>query len=226
MSNNIDTLLEDLKSFKSRRTKDSLDKLNNLLENRFNKGEKDYSIATIGRVSSAEGGVGTVSIRNKSGEHFRRLINAWATKANTTMQKPLSSQSRKRSAPSDTEILKRLNDPTLKAFFGFIMAENRMLKQENSILKENTKPIIDTRPNGLIHKEKKDQVVEVLPGLNALLLLSDIEALEDAIDKKKMIQRGWTISKYGAVIDEHGRPLFKNGFVLAIQKVLNQVLGS
>nr|WP_320159331.1 hypothetical protein [Acinetobacter seifertii] len=38
-----------------------------------------------------------------------------------------------------------------------------------------------------------------------------------------MAQRGWMISKYGAVKDERGRPLFKNGFVLAIQKVLAQV---
>ncbi|WP_272873068.1 gamma-mobile-trio protein GmtX, partial [Vibrio anguillarum] len=49
------------------------------------------------------------------------------------------------------------------------------------------------------------------------------EALEDAINEDKMAQRGWTVSKYGAVKDVHGRPLFKNGFVLAIQKVLSQL---
>jgi hypothetical protein len=56
-----------------------------------------------------------------------------------------------------------------------------------------------------------------------VLLQADIEALEDAINEDRMAQRGWTVSKYGAVKDEHERPLFKNGFVLAIQKVLAQV---
>lgn len=79
------------------------------------------------------------------------------------------------------------------------------------------------RPNQVIHAEQAHQEVKVLTALDALLLPSDIEALEDAINEEKMAQRGWTVSKYGAVKDEHERPLFKNGFVLAIQKVLAQV---
>ncbi|VXA86965.1 hypothetical protein ACIN8IBEIGE_40020 [Acinetobacter sp. 8I-beige] len=38
-----------------------------------------------------------------------------------------------------------------------------------------------------------------------------------------MLQRGWTVSKYDAVKDEYERPIFKNGFVLAIQKILSQL---
>lgn len=81
MDIDINTILENLKSDKSRRTRDSLDKLNKVLENRFNAGEKDYCIATIGKASHEAGGVRTVSIRNKSGEHYQLLIEAWATKA-------------------------------------------------------------------------------------------------------------------------------------------------
>lgn len=76
MNVDVNTILEDLKSDKSQRTRDSLDKLNALLEAHFNAGKKDYSIATIGRISEADGGVGTVSIRNKTGKHFRLLIDA------------------------------------------------------------------------------------------------------------------------------------------------------
>ena len=54
MQVDINTILEDLKSGKASRTQDSLDKLNALLEARFNAGEKDYSIAAIGRVSKAK----------------------------------------------------------------------------------------------------------------------------------------------------------------------------
>jgi hypothetical protein len=223
MQVDINTILEDLKSSKTSRTKDSLDKLNALLEARFNAGEKDYSIATIGRVSKAEGGVGTVSIRNKTGEHFRLLIDAWATKANTTMKKPPVPQSRKLDTPSDMDLLKRLDDPAIRAVFGQIIAEKNKLKAENRILKQNAEVVVDMRPNQVIHAEQVHQDVEVLPSLDGVLLQGDIEALEDAINEDKMAQRGWTVTKYGAVKDEYERPLFKNGFVLAIQKVLAQV---
>ena len=66
-------------------------------------------------------------------------------------------------------------------------------------------------------------VLKVSASGHSLLLTGDIEALQDAINEDRMAQRGWMVSKYGAVKDEHGRPLFKNGFVLAIQKVLAQV---
>lgn len=223
MSIDVKVILEDLKSNKSQRTKDSLDKLNTLLEARFNTGEKDYSIATIGRISKADGGIGTVSIRNKTGDHFRLLIDAWATKANVTMKKPLAPQSRVRNTPADMDLLMRLDDPALRAVFGQIIAEKNKLKDENRILKKNVDVVVDMRPNQVIHAEQVHQGVAVLPALNGLLLPSDIDALEDAINTQKMIQRGWTVSKYGAVKDEHERPLFKNGFVLAIQKILDQV---
>jgi hypothetical protein len=223
MQVDINTILEDLKSGKASRTQDSLDKLNALLEARFKAGEKDYSIAAIGRVSKAEGGVGAVSIRNKTGEHFRLLIDAWATKANTTMKKPPVPQSRKLDTPSDMDLLKRLDDPAMRAVFGQIIAEKNKLKAENRILKQNAEVVVDMRPNRVIHAEQVHQEVEVLPSLDGVLLQADIEALEDSINTDKMKQRGWTLSKYGAVKDEHGRPLFKNGFVLAIQKILDQV---
>lgn len=223
MNIDVNVILEELKSNKSQRTKNSLDKLNSLLQTHFNMGEKDYSIATISRISKADGGIGEVSIRNKTGEHFRLLIDAWATKANTTMKKPLTPQSRLIVTPSDMDLLKRLDDPALRAVFGQIIAEKNKLKAENRILKQNTEVLIDMRPNHEIHAEQVHQGVTILPALNGLLLPSDIEALEDAIDEQKMVERGWSVSVYGSVKDEYERPLFKNGFVLAIKKVLSKI---
>ncbi|MGP4945290.1 gamma-mobile-trio protein GmtX, partial [Pseudoalteromonas nigrifaciens] len=169
---NINVILEDLKMGKTSRTQDSLNKLNALLEARFNAGEKDYSIATIGRVSKAEGGVGTVSIRNKTGEHFRLLIDAWATKANTTMKKPPVPQSRLLDVPSDMDLLKRLDDPAMRAVFGQIIAEKNKLKAENRILKQSAEVVVDMRPNQIVHAEQVTQqdTIEVLPSLDGLLL--------------------------------------------------------
>lgn len=223
MQINVDVILENMKANKTQRTKDSLDKLNALLEARFNENKQDYSIATIGRASKDEGGIGTVSIRNKSGKHFRLLIDAWATKANTTMKKPPIPQSRKHDIPSDMDLLTQLSDPAMRAVFGQIIAEKNKLKAENRILKQNTEVIVDMRPNHAVYAEQLPQRVQVLPSLNGILLKTDIEALTDAIDKEKMKERGWTVSNYGAVKDENNRPLFKVGFVLAIKKVLSQV---
>lgn len=222
MSVDINLILENLKFGKSQRTQDSLNKLNTLLETRFNAKEKDYSIATIGRVSKADGGIGAVSIRNKTGEHFRLLIDAWATKANTNMKKPPVPHSRKNEIPTDMEVLLRLNDPVI-AVVGQIIAERKKLKAENRILKQNTEVIVDMRPNQNIGAEQAHQGVQVLSTLDSLLLPSDIEALKDAIDENKMAQLNWTVSKYGAVKDEYERPLFKTGFVLAIKKILDQL---
>ncbi|WP_373660267.1 gamma-mobile-trio protein GmtX [Acinetobacter baumannii] len=223
MQVNINVILEDLKRDKTQRTQNSLDQLNALLEKRFNAGEKDFSIATIGRASKADGGVGEVSIRNKTGEHFRRLIDVWASKAHTTMKKPPASHSRKRETPSDIELLKKLDDPAMRAVFGQIIAEKNRLKAENRILKQNTEVILDMRPNQLINVKQAQQEVQIVPALNGILVKSEIEALEDAINEENMANRGWTISKYGAVKDENNRPLFKTGFVSAIKKVLLQL---
>ena len=223
MDINIDMILDDLKEGKSQRTKDSLDSLNTLLETEFNKDEHDYSIAHIGRLSKASGGISTVSIRNKSGNHYRLLIDAWATKANTTMKKPPSSQSRKYDVASDMELLKYLSDPAMRAVFGQIIAEKNKLKSENRILKQNIEVNIDMRPNKIAPINQNSQVVQVLPSLNGVLLNGDIEALQDAIKEEKINKLGWTVTEYGGIKDEFGRNLFKTGFILAIQKVLAQV---
>ncbi len=223
MQIDINTILEDLKRDKSERTQISLDKLNALLEKRFNSGNKDFSIATIGRASKAEGGIGEVSIRNKSGEHFRFLIDAWAAKAKTTMKKPPVAHSRKKETPSDMELLKRLDDPALRAVFGQIIAERNKYKSENHILKNKKEVMIDMRPNSIINTSRGQSTVELLPALDGILVNSEIEALRDAIDENKIASKGWTVTNHGAVKDENGRPLFKAGFLTAIQKILFQI---
>lgn len=139
------------------------------------------------------------------------------------MKKPLVPQSRQLDTPSDMYLLKQLDDPAMRAVVGQIIAEKNKLKAENNVLKNNAEITIDMRPNQVIHEEQVHQEVSVLSAFNGLLLPSDIEALEDAINKNKMAQRGWTVSKFGAVKDQQGCPLFKNGFVLAIQKILSHV---
>ncbi|MFK4048998.1 gamma-mobile-trio protein GmtX [Acinetobacter venetianus] len=222
MSTNMKSFLDNLKKNKSKRTQESLDKLDSLLEKRFNDGEKDYSIATIGRISKMNGGVGDVSIRNKTGEHFRSLINQWAIKADASLKKPPIHHSRKNQISLDIELLKKLDDPAMRAVFGQIIAEKNKLKAENHILKQRTEVIVDMRPNRIISADQVQQV-EVIPSLNGILVNSEIEALRDAIDETNILNRGWMVSRLGSIKDENGRSLFKPGFVSAIQKILAEI---
>lgn len=79
------------------------------------------------------------------------------------------------------------------------------------------------RPKQIMRSNSENQSIEVLPALNDIFLPSEIEALKDAIDKKKMEFRGLTPSESGAVKDENGRILFKTGFIFAIRKILMHI---
>lgn len=218
MSTDIETLLEDLKADKSSRTCVSLDKLNALLEARFKAGEKDYCIATIGRASKGQGGVSTTTIRNTTGKCYRKLIEAWATKANVTMKKQAVVHSRQREIPSDNKLLEKLDDPVLRTLFGQIIAERNKYRKENHILKQQAEVIVDMRP------QKTRGITEVLPALEGILLPIEIDALRAAISEKFFERQGWLVNpKTGAVKDEFGRTLFQVGYVKAVEKVLQQI---
>ena len=221
MIKDINELLENLKSGKSQRTKISLDKLNSLLETRFKVGEHDYSIATIAKRSKQTGGVGEVSIRNKTGIHFRVLINAWANKSNTVIKKNSTSYVKNNILPTDMELLNRIHDPALRAVIGHIFAEKSKLKVENRILKSNMELIVDMRPHQYTQPEEVQDKIEIFTSLKGVLVCSEIDALKDAINEKNITNRGWTITRLGAVKDEHDHSLFKPGFITAIQKVLS-----
>lgn len=217
MQIDINVIIADLKKGKSKATQESLDKLNALLEARYEAGEKDYSIANIGKVSKESGGIGTVSIRNKTGEHFRRLIDAWATKANTTMKKPPVAHSRLNYTPKDEELLQRLDDPALRAIFGQIIAQKKRLEAENRILKNKAEVIVDMRPN---KQSIQANTVEVMPSMIGLLLDTELDALKDATDEDSLARKGLRKTSTGAIKDSDGRILFKIGFANAIEKLL------
>ncbi|NUF38067.1 hypothetical protein HUN22_10425 [Acinetobacter lactucae] len=89
--------------------------------------------------------------------------------------------------------------------FGQIIAEEKKLRLENNILKKNAEVFVDMRPNQILGSNNENQSIEVLAALSNILLPSEIEALRDAIAKKKMEFRGLTSSESEAVKDENGR---------------------
>lgn len=224
---NIDvvSILADLKDRTNPRTQKSLDKLNSILAEYHASGQKDFSVTTIGRLSSSEGGPGYQSLRATRNDHYRRLIEAWATKAGTSMKKPLAEFSRAREVPADHKLLERLDDPALRALFGQIIAERNRLKKEVNLLKQHANVVIDKHPMRQFYAtaENAAENVGVLPALIGMLTPMQVKALEYAISAECMKKHGWQYTKAGQVKDvEFNTEVFPRGYVNAIDKILKK----
>jgi len=210
--------LADLKNGASKRKCNSLDLIYGILERHTASGERDFSIATIGRLSASAGGPSSQSIRNPGGLDYRRLIEVWAQAHGTTRKKPPSQGSRPKVPTRDADILKRIEDPALRAVVGAIMAERNRFQNELRVLKSQTEFTIDRRPvKGVL-----EQPVELLPSLAGVLNDAEREALEHAISEKLLTERGWRAFENGRVKDENNRHLYKPGYLLAIKKILTE----
>jgi len=223
MELDIETILTDLKEGKVARTCASLDKLNQTLQAYYESGQRDFSITTIGRISTDDGGVGYQSIRATRNEHFRRLIEAWAAKADTTTKKPLVSNSRSRHVPTDNKLLERITDPALRALFGQIIAERNRYRKEVNILKQHANVVIDKRPVRQF-EARAEPAIEVLPSFDNLLTISEIKALQFAVSDECMERHNWQSTQAGQVKDmEYNMEIFPRGFVTGLRKLLGEV---
>jgi hypothetical protein len=119
------------------------------------------------------------------------------------------------------DILNMIDNPSARALVGVILAENRKLKGENTLLKKQTQVTIDMRPTPQLTGANGQGIVQVLPAFNNLSPI-EIEALENAISDTLMDEQGWTQDEHGR-IKKGGRTIFKTGFVAAIRKVLGNV---
>lgn len=222
MEINIDVILEDLKEGKASKTHRSLDKLNETLRNYYERGERDFSITTIGRISAEDGGVGYQSIRATANTHYRRLIEAWAAKAKTTTKKPLSNQSRSRRVPQDNQLLERIPDPALRVLFGQIIAERNRYRTEVNILKHQAEVVIDKRPARYLNEDVNPSAGELLPSLKGMVSDPEIRALRYAASDECLDRHGWKATRAGQVKDELGEEVFPRGFLTALRKIIDQ----
>ena len=196
----------------STRKKKTLELINNACKKQSESDIKDFSIGTIARLIADDGGPSEQALRNKNAEDYRVLIRQWAQHCETTTKKP---KKEKRTTVND-DILASISEPTTKALVGMLMAENKKLKRENSLLKEQTTLTIDMRPKNDTSKNKDVVIVEPSDNLTD----TEKDALRHAISNEFMNHQGWTTDKYGRV-KENGIQVYKAGYITAIQKILN-----
>lgn len=214
-------IFEDLKTQASTRQAKSLTTLNKVLKAQCDAGDRNFSIAEIARMSVDLGGPSASTIRNKTGQVFRQLIEAWATQAGSAMKVPVNQLAKANKVPKDNELLTLIGDPALRAVFGQIIAERNRFRNELNTLKANSNLMIDIRPVRQLDQAAQHGSLQILPALNFNEM--EIEALKAAVSDNFFKHRDWSISPAGQVKDEDGREVFKHGFVSAIKKILKHV---
>ncbi|MDE2599321.1 MAG: hypothetical protein KGL40_06825 [Rhodocyclaceae bacterium] len=182
-------------------------------------GSKDFSLATVGRMSEERGGMSRRALYNSTSGDFKRLIQAWASLAEAN-KKMATEHSKTREAPEeDNNLLRKIDDPALRTLLGYIIAERDRLRGEVKLLKQHAEVVIDRRPlPGHINVTPSGQVIQVMS--NAGLSDTEKQALEQAISPEFLKGEGWHEGPHGEILNKPGRKLFDIGFANAIRKVL------
>lgn len=211
-----ETLLASLQQDASTRTRQSLTLIHSICGEQHASGSKDFSVATIGKMSSGRGGPSPQAIRNVSGEHYRALLSAWASYADGATRKP---PARVESGVAD-DVLDMIADAAVRALVGSFLAENRKLKAENMLLKTQANVVIDRRPVSALSGLPSSTVVQVIPPLSILMPL-EVDALRHAVSEEQLKNMGWTVDAKTGRVSKGGHAVFRAGFATAIKKVLD-----
>ncbi|MBM3105887.1 hypothetical protein IIE18_12135 [Pseudomonas sp. V1] len=207
-------LLDQFKARSNARKQRSLQIIDAICREQHERGSPDFTIATVGKLSTQRGGPTSQAIRNKSGVDYRALIAGWAEHTGGMPKRPVSNKA----SSGDEALLKRIADPVIRAEVGFLLAETRKLRGQVRLLQQTVQHhiVIDQR-----HTVPPRPDAEVLLATD----LSDLErdALAHAISEGCLAENGWKVDRRGALVDAtSGRRVFKNGFITALRKVLAQ----
>jgi hypothetical protein len=208
-------ILTTLQQGATKRTRQSLELIHVLCKEQYEAGNLDFSVATIGRLSTARGGPSTQAIRNATGEHYRALLKAWANYSDGAIRKP---PVRPEPGVAD-DVLAMISDPSVRAVVGSFLAENRKLKAENTLLKSQAQVVIDRRPSPAMSAQTSPSGVQVLAPMSTLLPL-EVDALRHALSEELLSKMGWTVDAKTGRVSKDGHVIFRTGFATAIKKVL------
>jgi hypothetical protein len=180
-------------------------------------GSKDFSLATVGRMSEERGGMSRRALYNATSNDFKALIRSWEA---FSTHKKSEHKSRDKQLP-DNALLQKISDPALRALMGVIIAERDRLRGEVKVLKSNANVVIDKRVlPGHVNVTPQGQIIQVLDGITRL---SETEkhSLSQAVSEDFLRQEGWSEGPNGEILNSHGRKIFDIGFANAIRKLLN-----
>lgn len=196
-----------LSQLKSSRSRKSLAAIHEVCKEHHSSGAVDFKIATIAKLGVNRGVPSAQTIRNKTGEPYRAVIDAWQA---------LGDQKKKeikgRITPSGKyDWVDELGSPTHRYLVLDLIAQVRHLRAENKGFASIKKLDIDLRSVSEAAVEAK------LPNF----LTHELDALKEAISDEFLSRQGWVRGARGSITDQNGKVIFRNGFVDVIEKVLS-----
>ncbi|MEI2830547.1 gamma-mobile-trio protein GmtX [Pseudomonas mosselii] len=216
---NRQLIFEELVGQATKQQAKSLTVLHGVLEHHLKTGSRNFSIATIAKLSVEAGGPSASTIRNSGGFRFRQLIEAWAASVGTDRKLP--AKSKEQGVPSDSELLLRIDDPALRAVFTQVLAERRRYLAELNLLKSQKVIVVDRRPN-VVELPQESESIQLLPSLKGVLNDMEITALRAAVSDEFFDRQGWMVTRAGQVKGDAGE-IYKHGYVTAIRKILREI---
>lgn len=197
-----DTLGRLMSEASDSRRKRSLEAINEACRLLHERHSSDFSYKTIITLGKDRGlpVPGEKSIVNKTGEHYRELIQAWKLLS-------LPKASKTKTDPNDW--IEHIQDPVLRMSVSLLAKELRALKA-----KESRKAAHSGAP--IILGSAMGQAVSTRPLLND----AELAALKAAIDPASLGLVGLSIGSRGELVDMKGKMILKFGFRDAIEKVL------
>ncbi|WP_217895609.1 gamma-mobile-trio protein GmtX [Oceanospirillum sanctuarii] len=191
---------------KSARSRKSLESLHTVCKELFESGSVDFKITTIARLGASRGVPGAQTIRNKTGEPYRALIEAWRELSHKKNRKSAA-----KSVRGKHDWVDELQNPAHRFLVLDLIAQVRHLRAENQRYASITQLKIDCRAGS-------EAVVE--PQLPHFLEY-EIDALKEAVSDEFLARQGWVRGPHGKVIGVNGMTIFSNGYLNAIEKVLS-----
>lgn len=193
-------LLTKLKSDSNERTKKTLDSIYEVCKKQLQKGESDFSYTTISKIGENLKIPKPQSIRNKSGEKYRILIDYFKTQTGAQNRKKVT---------KEFDWVKKISDPSSRILINQLIFENKNLKKQ-----------IDEQipPNTLITIKDKSTPIDTEFELTPL----EKRAIEYLLSNSFRRKLSLTENDFGAYIDSNNNTIFPAGTSHALKKALKQ----
>jgi hypothetical protein len=172
----------------------------------YEAGERDFSVATIGKLCEARGVLKARGLYNAPLADYRALIDAWASYAGPALPKP-------KQQLATEDYVRRIEDPAVRMLVQGVIAERNKLKAQLNTLKAATTVVVDRRP-------VESTTTKGLPVPAKGLTDSERNSLSKALSPVFLAEQGWTEAELGEIVNARGRTLFDPGFATGLRKLL------
>ena len=190
----------------SKKKKDNLKIVYDVLLHLYETGSSNFSIALIGKLSKKEGGPITQTIRNAQGKDYRDLIEFFVN--NITISDNYKEN-------SDYKLSDYIDDPALKAHINIIISENKSLKNQLNILKNNMNKNYEL--NYHVENNINNSSTDTR---NNTLLSSEIESITKFIKDIETNGISIKLTDIGSLKDENDILIANPGFFDGLKKII------